>query len=499
MHCLKSNLFFLLFLLVFQSAFAQTENMRSFIFGHSLLDHRPPAIPTPSDETTVPHWMYLLAQAAGKTYAATGQYGFLPQHANLPPDSQWGYDIVPTVWDASSDPFSEADFNNILLTAGNFMQWQAPNLPYPGGGGVTPISATETIVDWVDQQEPNIPIYIYENWPDMAPYLSSGSFPPSASDMANYNAYTNGAFHDWWIEFQDSLLLSRPGINIRMIPVGPIIAGLLTDTNLDQIPLTDLYEDDAPHGRPTIYFLASLVTYMATFEMEAPAGYTVPSIVHSIVQDEYATVVDYIWTALQNFNDSGGNSRVFFGELTLPVEFLHFAGKVEKEKIELVWATASERNNEQFEIEFSVDGNHFETIGTVRAKGDSNQQQDYTFQHEALHFGKNYYRLKQMDFDGQFSYSKVIQLMVDAPIREIRFYPNPTTTGQIRLAFHTVSDYPIDLSIYDATGRLLQTITRMPAGSNGQYDYDLTAIGKGLFFIKLEQAEQIYFRKIRMD
>lgn len=306
-----------LLVLMFQSTFlqAQVDTTKMFIFGHSLIDHRPPTPPTPSNETTVPHWIYLLAEEANLGYAASGQYGFLPQHANLPPFSQWGYDIVPPVWESDYDPFSDADFTTILITAGNFMQWQAPNLEYPGDPGVTPINATEDIVDWLVLQEDSLKIYIYENWPDMAPYLPNG-FPPSAADFANYNSYTLGDFHNWWIEYQDSLLLSRPNVNIRMIPTGPIMAEMFIDTVLNQVPLTELYEDDAPHGRASLYFLAGLITYMAIYEQPAPLNYNVPSIVHPIIQNNYEAIVNQAWSKLQDFNDLMGNSRVFCDNLS---------------------------------------------------------------------------------------------------------------------------------------------------------------------------------------
>lgn len=69
-------------------AWGQVNQVDIYIFGHSLIDHRPPITPTPADETTVPHWLEDIATAAGKTYTATGQYGFLTNHLNLPPSSQ---------------------------------------------------------------------------------------------------------------------------------------------------------------------------------------------------------------------------------------------------------------------------------------------------------------------------------------------------------------------------------------------------------------------------
>lgn len=286
--------------------------VRNYIFGHSLINHAIPILPTVPNETTVPHWMYLLAQAAGNEYRVSGQYGFLRNYAELPPNPQWGFDIIPEIWDDSSPlSFADVDFTTVMITAGNFIQYQPATVPYDGSnpGNVTPLEATLEVIDWVSAQEPGIAIYIYENWPDMDGYTSS--FPPTASEFANYNAYVVSGFHTWWIDYHDELLAARPAANIKMIPVGPIISNLLTNTNLSGIAVSDLYEDDAPHGRPTIYFLASLVTYMAIYGVEAPANFPVPATVDSLVQDNYASVVSFIWSELQNFDDGNGNSRVW--------------------------------------------------------------------------------------------------------------------------------------------------------------------------------------------
>ena len=302
-------------LLLTNSLLGQNDTMKMFIFGHSLIDHRPPLVPTPSNETTVPHWIHILAEEANQNYAAGGQYGFLPQHANLPPIAQWGYDIVPGVWESDTEPFSDADITTVMITAGNFVQWQAPNEEYYSDPGVSPLSATGTIVDWVEQEEDSVKYYIYENWPDMAGFLNNG-FPPSSNEFDLYNEETTGAFHDWWIEFHDSLLISHPDEKIRMIPVGPIISKIHTDLLPMAIPLSELYEDDAPHGRASTYFLAGLITYMAVYEQQAPANYIVPSIVHSEIKNNYATIVNLIWNELINFNDANGDNRVFLDDVT---------------------------------------------------------------------------------------------------------------------------------------------------------------------------------------
>ena len=490
--------FILFILLSLQTAKAQT-NIRSYIFGHSLIDHRPPLIPTPSDETTIPHWMYLLATEAGHTYGCTGQYGFLPQHDDLPPSSNWGYDIVPAVWDSEIEPFSDADFNNILITAGNFIQWQAPNLPYPNLGGVTPLSATYDIIDWVTQEEPGTKVYIYENWPDMAPYLSNGIFPPTSSDLTNYYNYINGDFHDWWIEYHDSLLLSHPNVEVKMIPIGPILAELFTNTVLDQIPATELYEDDAPHGRATTYFLASLITYMATYEEQAPPTYVVPTIVHEIVRNNYSTIVNHIWDELSDFNLPNGESRVFFIS-PLPVELTSFEGKFENEGVELSWATSSEKDNEKFEIEYSLDGENFHTIGTVGGAGTTSTPQQYNYRHNDGLAIINYYRLKQINFNGSFEYSDVIvvEIKKDENIF-LSFFPNPSASGIMTLEYFSANDSELEISVFAASGKIIYQEKRYLESGENQMFFDFGRMGKGVFIVRLFDGEEFTFKKIMIE
>ncbi|MEO0731460.1 MAG: hypothetical protein AAFZ52_01395 [Bacteroidota bacterium] len=395
---------------------AQQQDKRLFIFGHSLIDHRPPAIPTPSDETTVPHWLHLLATEAGHTTAVGGQYGFLPQHANVPPISQWGYDLVPGVWESDTEAFGEADVNTILLTAGNFMQWQGPDQEYPGDPGITPINATTTVFDWVNQQETGVTYFIYENWPDMAPYLSAG-MPPTAAEFAAYNAYTTGDFHDWWLAYQDSMLLRLPELPPRMIPVGPTLVKLLTDPvlGLDDIPLLELYEDDAPHGRPSLYFLAALITYAAVYEEPAPASYAVPAIVHPDIRTAYAAINDTIWAELQAFNDPTGNSRVFsLG--ALPVVLASFAATPNTDRITLTWRTETEDSVTRFYVERREGMGDFQEIGSVAA---GNGTGNYEFEDLTPAKGPNDYRLRITDPDGRISYGPIAtaELTTATPVR----------------------------------------------------------------------------------
>lgn len=465
---------------------AQTSTVRNFIFGHSLIDHRPPLYPTPSDETTVPHWVASLADHAGHYYGASGQYGFLPQHANLNPFSQWGYDSVNPVWDSDFETFSEANFNTILITAGNFIQYQAPSEPYYNDPNMTPISATEDISDWLYTQESEMRIFLYENWPDMAGYLGDGSFPPTDSEFQAYNDYLSGAFHDWWIDYHDALIASRPDQDIRMIPVGPILAELFSETLLTQIPVTTLYEDDAPHGRPTVYFLAGLVTYMALYEERAPLDYVVPSIVDSEVADNYTEVVNFMWDALQDFTTADGQSRVFSEDVVLPVDFEYFTVRPLADSVSIEWGVATDATHIRFDIEYSEDGINFQSIAN-RVPFTPLTRFSYVFAHAKV--GQFYFRIKQTDIDGTHLYSQVRTFNRAATeTKAIKVFPNPCLSHEIYLTNFREIEGATAIRIYNTLGQL-QLIRQLESVPEEGLRIDLGSLSPGVYWIKINQGQ----------
>ena len=277
--------------------------VESHMFGHSLMDHA-----SPTAETKIAYWIQEFATEAGHTYKTAGQFGSIWDFANFNPSSNWGYAGMIPSWDSEVETFGEASLNNILFTPFNYVQDLPPNVPYYSNPPVL-LSSQRHIDSVLSYQDP-IEIFIYENWPDMAPF-TSGTFDPTPAELANYHSFTLGNFHDWWLQLHDSILISHPAANIHMIPVGPVVAELLTMAPYNTIVGTDLYEDDAPHGLPSIYFLAGLATYMAYYEEKALATYTIPSTIHPTIANNFNDIVDFMWDYFQDFDDDNGNNRVF--------------------------------------------------------------------------------------------------------------------------------------------------------------------------------------------
>ncbi|RIJ36899.1 T9SS type A sorting domain-containing protein [Pontibacter oryzae] len=171
----------------------------------------------------------------------------------------------------------------------------------------------------------------------------------------------------------------------------------------------------------------------------------------------------------------------------LPVELSSFTGKATQSNIALTWTTASEENNERFEVERSTDGKRFIKIGEVKGAGNSSVQRKYTFSDIAPEKDVNYYRLKQVDFDGHFEYSKIIETRFKgkATASEMMVYPNPVIDNDIRVALQT-SDGAV-LQIINQNGKSVYT-QQLPAGMR---EVRLTVselnIPKGLYYVSLQQ------------
>ena len=109
----------------------------------------------------------------------------------------------------------------------------------------------------------------------------------------------------------------------------------------------------------------------------------------------------------------------------LPIELLDFTAKLTASSIELNWSTASELNNDFFTIERASDVEKFEEVTTIKGQGTINTKTKYTAVDDSPLAGKSYYRLKQTDFDGKFTYSELRKVENTDIKTQFRIYPNP--------------------------------------------------------------------------
>ena len=165
----------------------------------------------------------------------------------------------------------------------------------------------------------------------------------------------------------------------------------------------------------------------------------------------------------------------------LPIKLLHFKGKTINESNLLEWTTTSEINNDYFTIEKSTDAINFSNIGTITGAGNSNINIDYSFVDDNLTNSTNYYRLKQTDFDGKFSYSNTIVLSNDLSNNVI--YNN--TTNQLEIG--DIKNGTVN--IYNLQGQVVKSITT----NNSTVSLNLS---KGMYLIAVHTKNEVFSKKI---
>ncbi len=286
--------------------------LNTYYFGHSLVFHTDTDYPD-VNELSIPHWLSLLSEAGGHTYTADGE--FRTNNYPLPASPDWGFSIAASGWNGD---FATSDMDAVIYTDLNFVQYKPPTEPYDYDAGdmpATPVASVLRLLEYVDQEEPDAKFYIYEGWSD-AGVLIPG-FPevqPTAEEVASYHAEAKGAYHDWWLTLHDESISASGNNDIKLIPVGLILSGLLTDIEpLTTITFDQLFEDNAPHGRPTHYFLAAMIQYMALYQEQPPASYQnqISPVINDLVAVNYDQIVAYIWNELNAFNFPNGDSRVW--------------------------------------------------------------------------------------------------------------------------------------------------------------------------------------------
>ncbi len=185
----------------------------------------------------------------------------------------------------------------------------------------------------------------------------------------------------------------------------------------------------------------------------------------------------------------------------LPVELTAFEGTFKNGEVLLSWRTASEQNNAGFEIERSFDREAFTQIGFVRGAGTTTEAQSYTFtDRNSFNAEKVYYRLKQVDFDGQFEYSPIIEVNVSLPTKFalMQNYPNPfnpTTT----IAYELPTRAKVLLKVYDMLGREVATLVNgeQTAGRYAQ-PFNASGLSSGVYFYRLQAGNFVETKKMML-
>ena len=136
---------------------------------------------------------------------------------------------------------------------------------------------------------------------------------------------------------------------------------------------------------------------------------------------------------------------------TLPIDLVGFTARKKSDDILLEWQTAMELNNDGFEIQRSKDAIDWEIIDFVKGRGTVNELISYRYLDESPSEGTNYYRLKQLDFDGKSEFSKIVSVVVETQ-NEVVVFPNPVDSE----LFIVRDDFgEVDVQLFNILGQLV--------------------------------------------
>ena len=210
------------------------------------------------------------------------------------------------------------------------------------------------------------------------------------------------------------------------------------------------------------------------------------------------TVIGFRVRAIDNgFGDASFTISGFTAPSgVLPVNFSSFTVQKEGNASRLKWATASESGSDHFEVERSADGNVFSTISSLPAHGNSSEVLSYSFVDHSPLTGTNFYRIREVDIDGHFLYSKVVTISFDIATRAA-VYPNPAI-AKVTITANTAGwRMPVNIQLYSSSGYLVGSKSWVAQGGTSlKIDWDVAALTPGVYFFTIgEEKLRISFVK----
>ncbi|MEP6646545.1 MAG: T9SS type A sorting domain-containing protein [Saprospiraceae bacterium] len=179
--------------------------------------------------------------------------------------------------------------------------------------------------------------------------------------------------------------------------------------------------------------------------------------------------------------------------ITLPVTWLSFNATKEGSTSKLTWSTAQEFNNAGFVVENSIDGVHFEKIGEVTAGNSSEATHRYSFTDSKPFNGKNYYRIRQFDYDGNSDYSQIRTVSFTGILFGVRVWPNPVNST-LNIQVPLGENEKAALTLYNSTGQIVIRKDYDTGILNATLD--VSHVDPGLYSLLVETQTGSYVERI---
>lgn len=204
-------------------------------------------------------------------------------------------------------------------------------------------------------------------------------------------------------------------------------------------------------------------------------------------------------------NGAPGSPGIHNLDSPLPVELITFSASMSNGNVELNWETATEINNYGFEVERQilnqVKNNKWEMVGFVEGHGNSNSPKFYSYTDKKIEASGNYnYRLKQIDIDGTFEYSDVVEANLGAPesFELDQNYPNPFNP-LTSIRFNLPMDSNVKLTVFNVLGQeVAELINENITAGYHSVNFDGSSLNSGIYFYQLETNNFTQIRKMML-
>ncbi len=213
---------------------------------------------------------------------------------------------------------------------------------------------------------------------------------------------------------------------------------------------------------------------------------------------------EYEIREMYNFNLDGMGSPIdpiilTLNEVITPVELMSFTAHLNpRNETVLNWSTATERHNSHFNVERKVNDNRWETIRKIIGKGTTSEMQKYSFIDTNPKRGTNYYRLKQVDFDGQFEYSYITEVTLQSSGKSIEIFPIPFKEQfYINLDINTGST--VKLRLLTTDGKVAHRIDNLVYAPNMNIDLGESNLNSGLYILDVQTEHSTFTKKIILE
>ena len=244
------------------------------------------------------------------------------------------------------------------------------------------------------------------------------------------------------------------------------------------------------------HFIASI----ATFSGGDPAGLRWKDLsntrVKIFVEEDVSldAEINHVFESIDYFNINDNSGNGIFLPSPLPIRLLNFDAFVDEDAVvQLNWKTAAEINNDYFIVERSIDGENWKEVLNMSGAGNSSTIIDYNGADENPYIGITYYRLKQVDFDGKYTYSKikVIELKSNQQ-SSVTVYPNPFSN---QLTIEGNKEEMEEYHLYNLLGNDVTNQIRTVQSNNRSVVLDVSTLQSGVYFVKTKTQLSKVFKK----